>query len=258
MMEKARELACDAVVFDLEDAVASDEKNAARTLLAEFLTAGFKKPYFVRINALGTEYFESDLQALPRFNPRGIILPKATKEAVAATSELLHSIEGISMEIGIIPLIESALAVETILAILDASPRVMAAQLGAEDLTADLGIPRTAHGEEINYARHRIVYGCRAKGLPAYDTPFLYFKNEEGLTFDSRTAKAIGFMGKTCIHPGQIPIINQSFAPTEEEIAAARAITAAAGTTSGGAFSLHGKMIDGPVIDRARQILARQ
>lgn len=258
MLEKARDLPCSAVIFDLEDAVAPNEKSSARESLRTFLKQPFNKPYFVRINSLGTEQYDSDIRSLVHIDPLGIILPKASSEAVFVTSSALDSLQESTKSVRILPLIESALAIETLLPLLDASPRVIGAQFGAEDLTVDLGTQRTARGEEINYARHRVVYGCRAKGLPAYDTPFLDFQNEDGLAFDCRSAKSIGFSGKTCIHPSQIELINQTFTPTDGEIAEAHEIVAAAEQASGGAFALHGKMIDGPVVDRARHILAQQ
>lgn len=256
MLEKSRRLACDAVIFDLEDAVPRALKEDARTQLVEFLSTPFEKPCFVRINASGTDYYQSDLETVAVLRLVGLVLPKANAESVFLTSSALDNIG--AQELAILPLIESALAVETVLPLLDASPRIMGAQFGAEDLTAELGIPRTPSGDEISYARHRVVYGCRARGLPAYDTPFLDFQDDEGLISDSRVARSIGFAGKTCIHPSQIDSINRAFAPTEQELDEARQLLSAAEKTPGGAFSFKGKMIDDPVLQRARQLLDRE
>lgn len=253
MLEKSRHLEHCSIIFDLEDAVPPDEKSAARQHLFEFLKEPFDKPCFVRINGVDTEYFEEDLRLVTQTQIRGLFLPKATPQHVSHVS---HRIDSISQNpLGIIPLIETALAVETALPILQASTRVVSALFGAEDLTADLGIQRTAAGEELSYARHRVVYSCGALGLPAIDTPFLDFQNPVALEQDCLTAKKIGFAGKTCIHPNQVSVTNRCFSPTGAEIEEAREILEAAVRATGGAFSLNGKMIDGPVVDRARRIL---
>lgn len=255
MLEKSRDLDCDAIIFDLEDAVPQDQKVAARQNLQTFLKQAFEKPYLIRINALGTEAFDADLTAASALHPLAIVLPKAHSKAVFTTGTALDRLG--NKTTGLLPMVESPLAVETMLPLLDASPRVLGAQIGAEDLTAELGVPRTSSGEEISYARHRVVYGCRARGLPAYDTPYLDFQDSDGLAQDARTARSIGFAGKVCIHPQQIEIINQAFAPTDAELNEARLLLAAAEKSAGGAFSYQGRMIDGPVLDRARQLLDR-
>lgn len=258
MMEKSRGLPCHAVIFDLEDAVGLEEKAFARETLARFVRTSYAKPYFVRINPVGTEDHRKDLLLLPQLKPRGIFLPKASAEAVFLTARSLSELGGGVETPGLVPLIESALAVETLLSILDASPRVRAAQLGAEDLTADLGIPRTKTGRELDYARHRIAYGCRARGLPAYDTPYPEIQDEAGLAEDCERARRTGFSGKTCIHPRQLEAVNQAFTPTAKEIKEAETIVKAAGKAGSAVFLLEGRMIDAPVILRARQTLARR
>jgi citrate lyase subunit beta/citryl-CoA lyase len=259
MIEKARDLDCSAIIFDLEDAISISNKSDARNNLRVLQDQQLAKPYFVRVNACATDFFRHDIRSLSELDPVGIVLPKADESAVLkACASLGKMEEGAGKNIGstnIIPLIESAAAVESMSAILGASPRVIAAQLGAEDLTADLGIQRTTAGDEIAYARNRVVYGCRAFGLPSYDTPFPDFKNDEGLAADCRVAKGMGFSGKTCIHPAQIETINRLFSPSAEEIEQARRIVAAAEKESGGVFALDGFMIDAPVIERARRTL---
>ncbi|MCB1120242.1 MAG: CoA ester lyase [Verrucomicrobiae bacterium] len=258
MMEKSRGLPCHAVIFDLEDAVSPDEKEFARESLLEIVQASYAKPYFVRINPAGTEDHEKDLVILKKLHPQGIFLPKANAEAVFFTARTLVTLGGPNEKLALIPLIESALAVETMISILDASPRVRAAQLGAEDLTADLGVQRTKAGKELDYARHRVAYGCRARGLPAYDTPFMDIQDLAGLAEDCRRAKRAGFSGKTCIHPNQLETVNLAFTPTAGELHEAEKIVRAAEKAQTGVFLLEGRMVDAPVIQRARQILARR
>ncbi len=258
-IEKSKETPCDMVIFDWEDAISPEAKPGARNTLIETLSHGYDRDYLIRINAADTEFFKDDIQVLLELEPIGVVLPKADEESVEKTSAELDLIEQHSdKSLKLIPLIETAIAIETMLSLLKASSRIAAAQLGAEDLTADLGISRTPEGKEIEYARHRIVYGCRSLGLPAYDTPFLNYSDADGLEADCVVARSIGFGGKVCIHPAQTEIVNRAFSPSDSEVEEARRLLVTAGEINkvdGGAFSVDGKMIDGPVLQRARQIL---
>ncbi len=263
-IEKAAQLDCDIVIFDWEDAIAPDAKEEARENLINTVSAGYARPYLLRINAVDTEFFKQDLLGLAKLNPLAVILPKADEESIRYFSSELDRLERESTDskepCKVIPLVESAKAIETMISLLGASSRVIGAQLGAEDLTADLGIERTSAGKEIEYARHRVVYGCRACGLPAYDTPFLDYTDSKALEADCVAAKSIGFSGKTCIHPSQTATVNAAFSPSDSEIEEARRILVMANEakmTKGGVFSIDGKMVDGPVLQRARSILRR-
>jgi citrate lyase subunit beta/citryl-CoA lyase len=130
--------------------------------------------------------------------------------------------------------------------------------LGAEDLTSDLGAARSKAGQEIFYARGRMVMAAKACGIPVFDTPFTDVEDQEGLEIDAAFAKSLGFDGKAAISPRHVGVINQVFSPKLEEIAYAREVMAAikeAEAAGLGAVSLRGKMIDKPIVDRARRLL---
>ena len=155
-------------------------------------------------------------------------------------------------------MIETALGVENAFFAASASPRVAGLFLGAEDLTADLRCRRTKAGREIAYARGRLVVAARAAGVEVYDTPFTDVNDDEGLEADALLAKSLGFSGKAAISPRHVGTINRVFSPTAEEIGYAREVLAAirqAEAQGKGAVALRGKMIDAPIVARARQTI---
>ena len=156
------------------------------------------------------------------------------------------------------PLIETALGIEKAFEIAAADPRVAGLFLGGEDLTADLHCKRTKEGQEIFYARTRLVCAARAWGIEAYDTPFTDVEDMEGLRKDTEFAKSLGFAGKAVISPRHVDIVNEVFSPTEAEIEYAHDVMDAIeeGKRQGkGVISLRGKMIDAPIVKRAMQVL---
>lgn len=258
-------LGADSIIFDLEDAVSPDQKDAARELLKhalQYLDFG-KCEIIVRINGLDTPYWQDDLQEIIPFRPDVIMLPKVSgPEDIQTLANTLTALEQDShRQVGstrILALLETALGVENAFAIARSSPRMIGLFLGAEDLTADLRCRRTKEGGEILYARGRIISAARAAGIDAYDTPFTDVSDLEGLAADAAFAKGLGFSGKACISPGHITIVNQTFSPTPQEIAYASDVIAAieeAKRLGKGAISLRGKMIDAPIVQRARLIL---
>ena len=169
--------------------------------------------------------------------------------------------EECGMEIGtvkLIPLIETALGVENAFQIASADPRVAAIFLGGEDFTADMRCKRTKEGTEIFYARSRMVLAARAAGVDVYDTPWTDVEDYDGLIEDAKFAKSLGFTGKSSISPRHIPFINEVFSPTEAEIQYAFDVFECiekAKAEGKGVVSLRGKMIDAPIVSRARQVL---
>ena len=158
----------------------------------------------------------------------------------------------------LIPLIETALGVENAFQIASASPRVAAIFLGGEDLTADLRCRRTKAGNEIAYARARMVMAARAAGVDVYDTPFTDVNDDEGIYTDAEYAKSLGFTGKSAISPRHVNAINEVFSPTAAEIDYAYEVMdaiRAAQAQGKGAVALRGKMIDAPIVARARQTI---
>ena len=259
-------LGSDAVIFDLEDAVSPAEKDAARILVRNTMRyMDFRGcETIIRINATDTPYWRADLEALMPWKPQLILLPKTGRaqdilEVDAWMSELEDKLGMERNTVGLMALIETALGVENSFAIATASKRVKALFLGAEDLTADLQCKRTKEGREIEYARTRLVAAARAAGVDVYDTPFTDVNDDEGIWTDTRLAKALGFTGKASISPRHVEVINQVFSPTEKEIDYAYEVMEAialAKKQGRGVIALRGKMIDAPIVARARQTIA--
>lgn len=257
-------LGADGMIFDLEDAVAPDQKDAARILVRNtmrYLDLGNCRR-IVRINSVDTPYWQDDLDAVMPCNPDMILLPKSgTSGDVLAVDSYMTAVEqrlGLE-QVALMPLIETALGVENAYAIASSCNRVQALFLGAEDLSADLQCKRTKEGREIEYARTRLVMAARAAGIAVYDTPFTDVNDDEGAARDAVLAKALGFSGKASISPRHVEGINSAFSPTLEEIAYAYDVLDAielAKQQGKGAISLRGKMIDAPIVSRARQTIA--
>lgn len=259
-------LGADSIIFDLEDAVSPNEKDAARDLVSKALqTLNFGKcEIIVRINALDTPYWEADLEKIIPLQP-DVIMPTKVSGAdyihtLTAKMSELEEKAGISVgKIKIIPLLETALGIENAFAIATSTDRMEGLYLGAEDLTADLRCPRTKEGGEIVYARGRIVCAARAAGVEVYDTPFTNVEDMDGLEEDARLAKSLGFTGKAVISPRHVDCVNEVFSPSEAEIQYAQEVleAIARGKAEGkGAVSLRGKMIDAPIVERAKIIIS--
>ncbi len=258
-------LGADAVILDLEDAVAPAEKDSARILVRNAISRmGFGKcEVIVRINATDTEYWRKDLEEIIPVKPAMIMPPKTgCAEDVLRVDAVISKMEDRlgwpRNTVRLIPLIETALGIENAFSIASASGRVAAIFLGGEDLTADLRCKRTKEGDEILYARCRMVCAARAAGVEVYDTPFTDVHDDEGIYTDARRAKALGFTGKSAISPRHVGAINEVFSPTLAEIQYAREVLEAirVGQEQGkGAVALRGKMIDAPIVARARQTI---
>jgi len=265
IIQNAEILGADAVILDLEDAVAPTEKDSARILVRNAMRyMGFGKcEVIVRINSIDTDFWRKDLDAIIPQKPGLIMPPKtATAQDVQTVDAYITELEAkLGMEpntVGLIPLIETALGVENAFQIASASRRVRAIFLGGEDLTADLHCKRTKEGNEINYARTRMVCAARAAGVEVYDTPFTDVNDDEGIYTDAEYAKSLGFTGKSAISPRHVKAINEVFSPSMKDIDYAYEVMEAIriGKEQGkGAVALRGKMIDAPIVARAQQTI---
>lgn len=265
MLQNGSVFGADCVIFDLEDAVAPVEKDTARLLVRNALkTLDYgNTEKIVRVNPVKSGFFTEDLKMIIPAKPDVIMPPKTQsgndiQEIDAMVSKLENAVRMPSGSIKLIPLIESALGVEKAFEIATASKRVVGIFLGAEDLTADINAKRTKSSEEIFYSRSRIVVAAKAAQVQAIDTPFTDVNDEEGLLQDAVFARKIGFDGKTAISPRHIEPINKAFTPSKEEVEYAQRVLDAinrAEKEGKGAISLDGKMIDAPIVSRARQIL---
>lgn len=255
----------DAVILDLEDSVHHAEKDAARILVRNTLRAvDFGAcERMVRINQLPLG--SKDIEEVARELPDLILIPKVeTADQVAAVD---HEIRRVVLLAGynahtvwLMPIIESALGVENAFAIAKASDRVVALTIGLEDYTADLGVIKTREGAESLYARQRIVNAAKAAGIQAIDSVFGDVGDMDGLRAWGRQSYAMGFEGMGCIHPSQIEVIHECFAPSQAEIEKALKIVAAfeeAQAKGLGVVSVGSKMIDAPVVNRAVKLVAR-
>jgi len=259
-------LGADSVIFDLEDAVSPDEKDAARILVRNTMRyMDFRGcEIIVRINSVDTPYWQKDIDAILPYGPGLILLPKtgSAADVLVADAYITQMEEKLGLKIGtvgLMPLIETALGVENAFAIASAANRVKALFLGAEDLTADLQCKRTKEGREIEYARTRLVMAARAAGVDVYDTPFTDVNDDEGIEVDANLAKSLGFSGKASISPRHVDVINRVFSPTLAEIDYAYEVMEAialAKKQGKGAIALRGKMIDAPIVMRAQRTIA--
>ncbi len=254
----------DAIILDLEDSVHPGEKDAARILVRNTLRAvdfaGCER--MVRINQLplGLE----DLQEVVPESPDLVLIPKVEHPGqVAEVAQVIEQVKrrcSIQRPVWLMPILESALGIENALAIATASETVVALTIGLEDYTADLGVVKTPAGEESRYARTRLVNAARAAGVQAIDSVFGDVGDMEGLLRWGENSRALGFEGMGCIHPGQIAVIHRAFAPSKVEIDKALKIVAAfeeAQKKGLAVVSLGSKMIDPPVVERARKLVAR-
>ena len=254
----------DGIILDLEDSVHSSEKDAARLLVRNALRAVdfLQCERMVRINQipLGLE----DLDEIVPESPDLILIPKVESpsqvlEADRRIAEIKANY-GITRPLWLMPILESALGIENIFAIANASDQIVALTIGLEDYTADLGVVKTATGSESLYARQRLVNAAHAAGVEAIDSVFGDVGDMEGLRAWALSSRALGFEGMGCVHPTQIAVIHEAFAPTSLEIERARKIVAAyneAQEKGLGVVSLGSKMIDAPVVQRALKLIAR-
>ncbi|MDD6316608.1 MAG: CoA ester lyase [Clostridia bacterium] len=265
LLMNADVLGADSIILDLEDAVSPAEKDAARILVRSALSSlGYKGcEVIVRINPIETDFWKKDLDEVIPLRP-GMIMPTKVSCAddVRTVSDYIAQVEErCGMEkntVRLIPLIETAMGVENAFAIASADPRVAAIFLGGEDLTADLRCKRTKEGNEIFYARCRMVNAARAAGVDVYDTPFTDVDDIDGLYKDAAFAKSLGFTGKASISPRHVAGINEVFSPTQADIDYAHEVMETirmAKAQGKGVVSLRGKMIDAPIVTRARQVI---
>lgn len=248
----------DGIILDLEDSVAPTEKDAAQLLVRNALRSVdfYNAERMVRINQLPKGL--DDLKYIIPHNVNLILVPKCE------SAEQIHSLEKeveklkklykVTNDIYFMPIIESALGVIKAYEIASASKNICALAIGLEDYTADIGTQRTNEGRESIFARQMLINATKAAGIQAIDTVFSDVSDMEALRQSVLEAKSLGFEGKGCIHPRQIPVVHEAFAPTSEEIEKAKKIVYAfneAEKKGLGVVSLGSKMIDPPVVKRA-------
>jgi len=263
---KAFESGADAVIIDLEDAVPPAEKQAARANAAAAVADHGGPAAFVRVNDAAGPGCLDDLLEVVRPGLAGIVLPKA--ESVARLHALdwgiaqLEDRQGLPIgTVELLPLVESARGVEDAAALASSAARVRRLTYGVADYSLDIGLHPDAQESGLAYLRARLVHACRASGREApIDSVVVEIRELERLRASASRARSMGFGGKLCLHPCQVPAVNELFGPSAAELSHARAIVAAydaARARGEAAVTVEGAFVDAPVAERARRLLQR-
>jgi citrate lyase subunit beta/citryl-CoA lyase len=256
MIEKALVSQADALVLDLEDAVAPSRKSAARSQVAQVLASTHEKPIFVRVNAVTSAFALQDIEEIASPHLAGLRLPKT--ESPDAIRTVVEQLERLNCSASLHCIIESALGIERAFTIASAHPRIAGIGLGEADLMADLGV---SDESGLAFARSRIVVAARAARLPnPVQSVYTNIRDLEGLRTSTILGKRMGFFGRSAIHPAQLAIINEVFTPTQVELDEAQTLLSRlerAVETGTGAFALeNGGFVDQAVVESARRTLA--
>jgi citrate lyase subunit beta / citryl-CoA lyase len=263
-LAKAHDRGADAIILDLEDAVAPAQKDAARQRLGEAVAMVRRNGavVFVRINSPSGRA-RLDAEAACRAGADGLLVPKS--RSPAAIAELCDFLEGVETSAGrdpmlLVPMIEDAGAVLDARAIATASPRVFALMTGGEDLATALGAEPSP--DVLRLPKLMVHLAAKAAGLRSFGLlrTVADYNDLDGITQSAAEARRHGFDGASCVHPSVVPILNRAFSPGEAELARARAVIAAAEKAAAegtGAFEFEGRMVDEPVVKRARAVIAK-
>lgn len=260
LLPKALRSGADATIIDLEDAVAPARKAEAQANVRAAVAAyAESRPLFIRINGPSSPWFESDLRIVAGLRVTGVVLPKcenadSVRQVAARLREEANGVPAI------IAIIESALGVLAAAEIATADRGLVGIGLGAEDLAAEVRMRRTRPGDEILFARSIVVLAAAAAHIWAIDTPCLELLAPDVVREEATLAASLGFCGKFAVHPMQIEPLHQGFAPSPDDVNWANAIIRASEEETdrrGGAAAVSGQMIDRPVIEAARNLLAR-
>lgn len=271
-VEKAFTLGADAVILDLEDAVAIAEKPAARKPVAEALSRPRACRGYVRVNAPSTPFCYADLVAVIGKGVDGIVLPKVESAAdLHAIDWVIANLErerGLAEgSIDLMPIIETASGVARVDRILQANRlrpyegawRVRRIAFGAADYGHDVGLTPTLEEDELAHARARLVLASRAAGLEnPLDSPWFHLKEAQAFARALERSRRGGFQGRLCIHPEQVSPVNAAYTPSQDEVARAERIVAAfdqAEAQGAAAIQVDGQMVDYPIVQRARAVL---
>lgn len=260
---KAAAAAPDGIILDLEDAIAPEAKEAARTSLGKHLhEARPAVPLFLRINPSSTPWFHDDIAAAARLAFDGIMLPKCE-----SGGEVLRAMEAYRValpagaadsEPAVLPIVETPRGVLAAYEIASAHAAVVGLAFGAEDLAAVLGARRTPSGREVFVARSQVLLAVAAAGGWAIDSPCLEFRRLEVVRREAALARALGFAGKLLIHPAQVRPVHEAFRVDFAELERARQTVAAMeAAKAGGVGSVDGRMVDRPVLLAAQQVIRR-
>ncbi|HZK18161.1 MAG TPA: CoA ester lyase [Clostridia bacterium] len=262
-VEKSFTCGADAVVLDLEDAVALSEKARARKIVGEIVSEKRETPTYVRVNAISTGFVLDDLGDVVTAHVDGIVLPKVENPSdIEFMAQCLLQIEkrkGLKNNIEIVPFIETVVGLVNLRAVLAASRRIKRLFFGAVDFITDIGAERTPTGHELLYARSRLVIESRVACLePPVDAVYTDIGNVEGLNREASMARQMGFQGKLVIHPSQVKSVNDVFSPSPEEVAWAEKVVEVfeeSEAKGNAALKVDGKFVEYPVYKKAKRVL---
>ncbi len=264
-IEKALELDADAVILDLEDAVAATQKDEARRCVAAASSRPRAPLLYVRVNALSSPWCYRDLLAVVRPGVDGLVLPKAETAADLRTFDwivgALEREQGMACgAVDVIPILETAKGLAALDAICASGTRVRCLAFGAADFTLDMNMQWSREETELHPARAAIALASRAAGMDApIDTVWIRLQDVDGFRASVRTSHALGFQGRMCIHPDQIPIVHEAFTPTADELTRAAKIVAAfeqAEREGLASIRVDDQFVDYPIVAQARRLIA--
>ena len=263
-VEKVFQVGADAVILDLEDAVAIAEKEATRTIVLNALQTDHPCLGYIRINALETDFALEDFNAIVQPQVDGIVLPKVeSADDLTRADGIITDLEkqrGLPIGgIDLLPIIETAKGVHRLDHIAGSGTRVKRLSFGAGDFTKDMGIKWSGEERELIYPRSRFTLASRVAGLEQpIDTVFIDLANDEHFKQSVHTALTFGFQGKLCIHPKQVPVVNMVFTPTDKELEQAKAIIAAfeqAEAAGSASIQVNGYFVDYPIVEKAERVV---
>jgi citrate lyase subunit beta/citryl-CoA lyase len=264
LLPKAFSSGAEAVIVDLEDAVAPAEKERARAALIDGAPGGRRPALLVvRTNAASADTFEADIDAALEAHADGVIVPKAVDaHEIERTAALLEEREGgeTRNRTAIVPLVETPRGVLAAERIAAASDRVVAVAFGGDDFAAEIGASRSRWGLELLHARGHVVLAAGAVGCGAVDTPCVVLDDPARVSREARLSRRLGFAGKLVIHPAHVAAVNEAFAPRPDEVDVAREIVRAFDTATAagvGVVRVRGRMVDRPIAVAARRLLER-
>ncbi len=260
-LEKARGLAADALILDLEDAVPPAEKDAARGIVAEALTTGGygARELIVRINSLDTDWGAADLAMVAKSNTDAILIPKVESKAMIQEVVAMLEAEGASADIAIWAMMETPLGILNALEIAQSHPKMAGMVMGTNDLVKELQATHAPGRAPVSTSLSLCLLAARATGLACIDGVYNAFKDDEGLRAECTDGRARGFDGKTLIHPAQLAIANESFGPTEGALAEAREQLAAFETVEAagqGVAVVNGRIVENLHVETAKRLIA--
>ncbi len=258
-LEKAKGIACDALILDLEDSVAPDAKPAARESAAAAAASGDygRRTVSIRVNGIGTEWHEADLSAAAQAGPDAIVVPKV--DSVAQVHQLVDMMEaaGAPDHTQLWAMIETPTAILDVRDIAAASPRLQALVLGTNDIVKELYAEHVPGRAPILPSLHTVLLAGRAAGIAVIDGVYNDVKDTDGFLAECDQGRQMGFDGKTLIHPGQVEGANTAFAPSEQAVEDARGLIAAFEDGRGaGVVTYNGKMVENLHVESARRTLA--